>query len=128
MRILITGYPRTGKTTLALEMTDALIPVRHTDATIPLGWSEGSAEVARWLSEPGPWIIEGVSIPRALRKWLAANEGAPCDRVHFLTHCHEALSKGQRSMAKGIDTVWREIVPKLRARGVAVVMGCGVGA
>jgi hypothetical protein len=45
----------------------------HTDDLIALGWSEASAAVIPWISRPGPWIIEGVAVPRALRKWFAAN-------------------------------------------------------
>ncbi len=32
-----------------------------------------------------------------------------------------ALTPGQAAMAKGCATVWREIAPKLAARGVTVV-------
>ena len=119
MRICITGGPRTGKTTLSRRMGSAL--VRHTDDLIgKLDWSGASREVARWFGHPGPWIIEGVAVPRALRKWLAAHQGKPCDRVIVLTKAYTALDPGQATMAKGVNTVWREIQPILRARGVVV--------
>lgn len=96
--------------------------VRSTDDAMHLGWSEASQEVSTWLDEEGPWIIEGVALPRALRKWLRANEfGKPCDRVILLRESHEKLSKGQQAMAKGLWTVWAEIVPELRHRGVEIV-------
>lgn len=121
MRILIAGVPRAGKTTLAMELGKQLaLPVRHTDSLIGLGWSESSAAAAKWLEDPGPWIIEGVAVPRALRKWLAANAGAPCDTVHWMPGARLHLTPGQKSMAGGCVTVWAEILPTLVARGVEV--------
>ena len=121
MRLLITGYPGTGKTTMA-KKADAGCLVCHTDSTIPLGWSESSAEVATWFAQPGPWIIEGVAIPRALRKWLADNEtGAPRDRIMFLTHAYEPLTGRRIAMAKAIDTGLTEISDELRKRGVEIL-------
>lgn len=122
MRTVIAGHPLTGKTTLAEAMQgDDAVPVRHTDETIDLGWSEGSQEVSTWFDAEGPFIIEGVSTPRALRKWLERNaEGRPCDTVVYLTVAHEELTKGQRSMAKGCDTVFNGIKEELEARGVEV--------
>jgi hypothetical protein len=130
MRICIAGGPRTGKTTLALDLYertridpdhDRVGVLRHTDDLIDLGWSEASAAAAEWFREPGPWIVEGVAVPRALRKWLAANEGKPCDVVYWLEEPHEELSPGQVAMAKGCATVFDEIRAELEARGVHIV-------
>lgn len=128
-RICITGGPRTGKTTLALSMRLDIYPcdVRHTDDLIEqmkhLGkdaWSAASAEVVNWLSEPGPWIIEGVAVSRALRKWHEAHPGEPppCDRIIYLQTPHETLTPGQRSMAKGVETVHREVELWLAEHGM----------
>lgn len=125
MQVLITGGPRTGKTTLADRLGAKLgIPVRHTDDLVgQLSWSEASEEVAwSWLADPLPFIIEGVSIPRALRKWLAANpEGKPADKIIYLSVPRAELSAGQAAMAKGVATVWREVAPELVRRGVEIV-------
>ena len=125
MQTVIAGHPRTGKTRMAVEIGKALdVNVRHTDDTIPLGWSEGSQEVSTWFDAEGDWVIEGVSIPRALRKWLEANpRGKPCDKVVYLRDAFEELTKGQRTMAKGCDTVFRKIIDELQARGVIVQIG-----
>jgi hypothetical protein len=112
VKILISGWPKTGKTTTASEIGAALgVIVRSTDDLIGLGWSEASEAAAKWLDEPGPWIIEGVAVPRAVRKWLAANPGRPpsWDRFIVLEGPHVALTSGQTTMGKGIDTVLREI-------------------
>lgn len=113
MRIAIAGWPRAGKTTLAeaFERRGGYV-VRHTDDLIDMGWSEASAEVARWFDEPGPFIIEGVAVLRALRKWKAAHPGEPppIDRLYYLPRgefCH--LARGQESMGKGCDTVLDEL-------------------
>lgn len=111
-RIAICGGPRTGKTTLAKRIADVgghtLV---STDDLIPLGWSEASQAASDRMDEPGPWIIEGVAMSRALRKWREAHPGEPppVDKVIRLTTPHVALTKGQAAMAKGEETVWQEI-------------------
>src|SRR5690242_5090136 len=117
MRIAIIGWPGTGKTTLGLQMAKDLgLPYRSTDETllIGLGWSEGSLEVSTWFDEP-KWVIEGVALPRALRKWSTNNPGLPppVDRIIQLTTIYRDLDKGAMSMGKGIDTVLNEIRPWL---------------
>lgn len=116
MRLLITGGPRTGKTTLGGDTA------RHTDDLIgQLDWSEASAAVAQWFDAVGPWTIEGVAIPRALRKWLESHpEGKPADKIIFLKDAKVELIKGQAAMTKGLLTVWAAIVPDLIARGVEI--------
>lgn len=119
MRIAIAGGPRCGKTTLAATLGAEL--VRCSDDVATLGWSEASAEVATWFDAPGPWVIEGVALARALRKWLATNpEGAPCDVVHLLNKPYVELTPGQATMAKGCITVWTGIEAELRRRGVRI--------
>jgi len=118
-RICIIGGPRTGKTTLANTMSNVL----HTDDLIELfDWSGVSEHVAMdWFARPGPWVIEGVAVVRALRKWLKSNaDGVPCERIIVLTEPHVELSKGQATMAKGHAKVWNEVRPLLLARGVVV--------
>ena len=135
-RIVILGGPRTGKTTAAERLqTDGVVAgatghvIHHSDDLIAelahLGkdaWSEGSRRVAEWLDEPGPWIIEGVALARALRKWREAHPGAspPIDRVIRLTIPHVELTKGQAAMAKGEETVWNEVGPWLYANDVEI--------
>ncbi len=117
-RLVIAGIPKAGKTTHAATFSCS---VMHTDDLIGMGWSEASEEVARkWLTQPGPWVIEGVASVRALRKALDASAAKPCDAVLYLSAAHVELNAGQAAMAKGVDKVWREIVPRLKARGVKV--------
>lgn len=139
--VVVTGIPRAGKTTFANAMGgEGAADVLHTDDLIgvqldagPLDWSGVSAYVAeRWLAG-GPLVeslgrlelralfVEGVAAVRALRKWLAAHpEGKPCDRVLWFGTPVVALTPGQASLAKGCRTVWAEVEPLLRARGVAI--------
>lgn len=137
-RIVITGGPRTGKTTMAREMVGgddprdrmehAHVMVRHTDDLIEqcknLGgsaWSEASRIASTWLDEPGPWIIEGVAMSRALRKWAEAHPGEPppVDRVIYLAVAHESLDTRQIAMAKGVETVHsKDVEPWLLEHGI----------
>ena len=122
MRVCIVGGPRTGKTTLASTMLDPL----HTDDLIgALDWSAVSEIIAtQWIPKPGPWVIEGVALVRALRKWIERNAaGKPCDRVIVLRTPKVELTPGQAAMAKGHETIWREVEPQLRKRGVEIVEG-----
>ena len=120
MKICIAGGPRTGKTTLG-DKLDA--DCRHTDDLIgKLEWSELSAEVVRWMLAHGPWCIEGVRVVHALRKFtvLADTTLRPCDVIYWLDTPMEPLSKGQVTMTKAVGTVWSEILPELRRRGVEI--------
>lgn len=121
-RIIVIGGPRTGKTTFAKDLSQRLgHPMKHTDDLIgKLDWSGASMYASSWFDAPGPWIVEGVAAVRALRKWLAANDGIPCDRIYWLSRARLELTPGQAAMAKGCHTVWREILPELRRRGVAI--------
>jgi broad-specificity NMP kinase len=129
VRICITGGPRTGKTTLA-ESTSSRALVhcdRYIDdpqfTTLPKDeqWSAISAHVASIIAAPGPYVIEGVQVARALRKALAARPDAkPCDRLIILNTPHVDLTAGQASMAKGVRTVLEEILPALRRLGVEI--------
>ena len=123
MRIVILGGARTGKTTRANALASKLgLPLRHTDHAAALGWHEASDEVAMWLDQPGPWIIEGTAAVRALRKWLAAHpDGKPCDTVFCHWHPLADLSPGQASMNKGAATIWDQIGLQVAARDVRVI-------
>lgn len=124
-RICIAGSPRTGKTFLATRMGELLrLKPLHTDDLIGhLEWSDASLEVSRWMGLPAPWVIEGVAVPRALRKRLAASPDRPCDVLVLLSNPWEQLTSGQIAMGKGIRTVLEQIRPELRARGVEIVDG-----
>lgn len=126
-RVVIIGGPRMGKSTLARHLRtsralptycgdpESLVKDREPDVTyLPdnLAWSEGSQHIADvWLASAGPWCVEGVAVVRALRKLVDSGrvdllEGV--DIVH-LTTPQANVSSGQASMAKGVETVWREI-------------------
>ncbi len=137
-RTVIAGGPRTGKSTLARQLASEMglqpnsesndglgaygygLAVRSTDELLGRkDWSESSAEVALWMDRPGPWILEGVVMPRALRKWLAAHPtGSPCDEVWYVREAKVPQTRGQAAMHKGCDTVMAEIESALERRGV----------
>lgn len=112
MRILITGSPKAGKSRMAEFLAKLLrSPVRSTDEVKDLDWSEASLEVAEWFDwqpKDGPartWIIEGVTIPRALRKWRQANpdQPPPFDWFILMREPREFLmEQGQKTMQKQV--------------------------
>lgn len=121
MKLAIAGIPKSGKTTISDKISPGT-KVFHTDDLIKThSWSEASLEVSNWFKIKGDWIIEGVAVPRALRKWLAANKDKPCDKILWLEKPHEELNKGQLTMAKGCITVMDEIRPELIKRGVEIL-------
>jgi hypothetical protein len=98
------------------------VPVNGTDQLAQLGWSESSEAAARWLERPGPWICEGVVMPRALRKFLATHpDRSPADLVIFVNEQVTDRVTGQVSMAKGCETVFQEILLALKATGAHVL-------
>ena len=126
LRVCIAGGPMTGKTTLARKMALSLagVAVRHTDDLIVgHSWGEMSDLVCGWLSEPGPWVIEGVAVVRGLRKWLRENEtGRPCDRFIFMRHQLGDPNGGQKRMSMQCEAIWTDIGGDLTLidRGVEV--------
>ena len=123
MRILIFGGPKCGKTTLAASLGQSLMngtTPKSTDVLIgQLEWSDASAEVAKWIDEPGPWIVEGIAGVRALRKWMKshpAGTAAPFDKLIYLTKCHQILSSGQQAMTLGHAKVWQEVSSEIYRR------------
>ena len=120
MRIAITGCPRAGKTTYA-DTLDA--EVKHTDDLIERGWAEARDGVAEWFDDSDVEVIEGVTVVRALRKWLDQNIGSdnkPVDKIIYLRAPFEKLSMEQERMRKGLDTMWFKIKPILLDRGVLI--------
>jgi len=126
-RYALVGGPRTGKTSLSrwVAAITGAPEVLHTDDLVGvLDWSDASAEAATWFDQEGPLVVEGVAVVRALRKWLAAHpEGKPVDLVIHMLEPKVARNKGQEAMAKGVETVFRQIEPELRARGVRIEEG-----
>ncbi len=118
-KILILGGPRTGKTTYAKKLAGELgIPVQHFDSYIrDHEWSELSERISDWLSEPGPWIREGVQGVRGLRKWLKKQKGSPGFEIHILESPKVPHSKGQAHMHKAHGTILKECLGELEQRG-----------
>jgi hypothetical protein len=122
-RIIIIGGPRVGKSTLSRKLRDDLgiSNLRGSDDIKHLGWSDSSAEASKWFDEQGDWIVEGVQMARALRKWLLTNPNAPLDvDIVTLDTPFVELSPGQQSMTTGVQTVLRDIQPELDRRGARV--------
>lgn len=145
MRTVIVGAPRSGKSTLAEQIREAtgaphycadphclvkepLPGVTYLDDKYadPDLWSDASQYVCEhWLPMPGPWVLEGVSMARVLRKYLRLLKAdphapwdfmpdyrhAPVDRVIVLhgTRPECSPARGQRTMGKGVFTEWDDV-------------------
>ena len=113
---LIAGGPKTGKTTSAGPQA------KHTDdmGTDREFFSRRVEQLAKEL----PWahgVIEGVIVPHALREALKDPHRRFDDvEVEFLKAAKTPLTKGQATMAKGIQTVWNQVKPELVKRGAKV--------
>lgn len=122
--VAIAGVPRSGKTTLSQEAfkRDINLKVLHTDDLIEThDWSAVSQEVSTWFDKKEKCLIEGVAVPRALRKWLAANpSGKPCEKIIWMPKPRLELKPGQETMAKGCIKVFNEIEKELLKRGVII--------
>lgn len=119
MKLAITGCPRSGKTTHAETLGGV---IKHTDDLMNLSWGAASEEACRWLDGEFD-IIEGVTVVRALRRWLdqnVTNKDKPVDKVMYLRLPLVSLTKGQERMRKGMDTMWLKIKNSLIDRGVEV--------
>lgn len=102
-RIAITGAPSTGKTTLTLKLDDGKRRIFHNDDFKHLEWSAASEHIAKEVNEhEGPCIVEGVTVPRALRK------GMRVDTVLWLSKPWKEQKPGQVAMGKGCRTVLNE--------------------
>ena len=126
-RIVVVGGPRRGKSTYVRSLdlprycTDPRSLCKEPEDGVTYlpeefaakeRWSDASQYIAdTWFAMPGPWVIEGVATARALRKWLAAHDHPPCDRVVYFAAAHPLakVTQGQERMALGVETVWRQI-------------------
>ncbi len=117
-KILIIGGPRCGKTTLGRKLSRELgIPIDHFDNYInKYEWSEMSEKISDWLSEPGPWIKEGVAGTRGLRKWLRKNAREPDFEILILNSPHVKLTPGQDRMHKNHSKILQECLDELAKR------------
>ena len=120
MRVAIAGSPKAGKTTYTETLPGI---VKHTDDLIELGWSEASEAASLWFDDYEIDVIEGVAVPRALRKWLERNKentNKPIDKVFYFYEPFIELSDGQDRMRKGNVTVWKQVKKDLEQRGVII--------
>jgi hypothetical protein len=101
------GGPKTGKTTLANRVDDRL--VFHTDDYRHLPWSDVPHAIIRDLAGKDTFILEGVQVPRTLRKGLSV------DAIVYMTRPKVRDRRPrQSSMDKAVRTVfdeWRSTNP-----------------
>ena len=117
MRICITGGPGTGKTTLSKQYS---VPVFHSDDFVKYGWDAQKTKTAALFNSPGPWVIEGVAVARALRHWLRISSKPPCDLLIVRKTVYRPISNQERNLLSGTETVIAGLIQPLRRLGVAI--------
>jgi hypothetical protein len=136
-RVILVGPPRAGKSTYARKLRQSGVPTYCTDPrslckepedgvtylpekyAAPDRWSAGSLYVAEnWIPLPGPYCIDGVATVRALRKLLDRGLSLPpgVKVIRFTKQFeHAVTAEGQRTMAKGVSSIWREVERRLES-------------
>jgi hypothetical protein len=105
-RVAITGGPRTGKTWLATTYgLDR--EVVHTDTWKGVEWDKQPALIVAACDPLQRFLLEGVQVPRALRK------GLKVDALIWLDDPAAAQSPAQRAMGKAVATVLHTIRAQL---------------
>ena len=116
MKLLIIGHPRCGKTTLADKTLGLMAQdpynhrpwIVHTDDLVKVyEWSVFSDKVCDLLQQPGPWIIEGCSAVRGLRKYLRAGHKVDFEVV-WLDNPHIPLKGNQIGFAASLTSIYKE--------------------
>jgi hypothetical protein len=115
-RIAITGGPRTGKSTLVQRVDPTTRPVLHGDDYIHLGWSESSQALCDAANAIyGPVVIEGVQVPRALRKGMRVDVVIWLDEP-LMTPNERHIARRHNTMKEGCWNVmqaWRAANPAI---------------
>lgn len=110
MKVAVCGVPRAGKTTFALAASELLgIESRHTDdlKRPDHDWHKQAEHAAAWLSQPAPWIIEGVTVLLALH-WSPLP-----DVLIWLPTPRQPLTRGQEILARECRSAWEQLEPRL---------------
>lgn len=103
-RVAIAGGPRTGKTTLS-GIGDGRAVVHTDDWIDKTEWEGVPTEVIKACGS-GPVIVEGVQVPRALRKGLSVDCVVWCERPRALQ------TRKQLIMLAGLRTIFAEWASK----------------
>lgn len=127
MKVAIIGSPFSGKSTLAnsygvsVFCSDPASTVREVIEGVTympegLDWEEQSHYICENWFPKSEWVIEGVGVVRALRKWINYYDSVPpCYQAIYIRDFHpNALINvlpAHNSMAKSIETIWNEIAP-----------------
>lgn len=106
--VAITGGPNTGKTTFAnrAHRANPNLLLIGGDSYMHHGWSESSQMLMQAVNAEsiGKVLVEGVQVPRAIRK------GMRVDCLIVLIKVYGKNTKRQAAMAKGVHTVMAELL------------------
>jgi hypothetical protein len=123
-RSVIVGGPRSGKTSHASRAGERYQrEVLWEDQTFRgKTRDQQAAGVASDINRSGEWIMEGCATVLGIRQWLADNPERefPAAILYLRSPIQDRTEQHVR-MAKGVHTVWEQVLPELRKRGATII-------
>ena len=102
MKIIILGYPKSGKTKFSSKFSDVI----HSDDFIKDYDFKSQIYVLMSQIQGKDYVVEGIQGFRLFRKMLELNKDIP-DEVYYIKPKYPALPEHERTR-KMLDTVWRD--------------------
>lgn len=122
-RVVMTGYPEVGKTTLAQNQNDGRLLVHLDKVMEEHGFLDTPREALKLLAGVDRWLVEGTLGYRLLRfglkNELFEEPRKPLSAVVLVTS-KVAVRAEHRALNKGFEKILRETLPLLKIAGVPV--------
>ena len=123
-RVLISGVPRSGKTTLS-KLLAGKQATFHTDTLMGGDTFEKQGHlVASLLEDNNYYIYEGCMVVRGVREWFNVHiDEAPCEVFIWLEEPRTALNSSQQKVLRNIKPVFDSVIDELQNTGVVILRG-----
>ena len=102
MKIIIVGYPRTGKTRYSSRYKEVI----HMDGFMEYDFREQLYKVLEYIEGRDSWVIEGMQGMRLFRKLLEIDKVLP-DKVIYMDPQFPA-DENHKMNRKQLDKIWKD--------------------